>query len=63
MDHPTLPLPGLSPLASGGRSLNACFDGGSLSSDAGVLVLREIENRPDVAGGLPDAWTTRAIRP
>ena len=47
MDDPTLPLPGLSPVA--GRSVKACFDGGSLSSDAGVLVLREIEHRLGVA--------------
>ncbi len=47
MDDPTLPLPGLSPVA--GRSVKACFDGGSLSSDAGVLVLREIESRLGVA--------------
>ena len=47
MNDPTLPLPGLSPVA--GRSVKACFDGGSLSSDAGVLVLREIESRLGVA--------------
>ena len=47
MDDPTLPLPGLSPVA--GRSVKACFDGGSLSSDAGVLVLREVERRLGVA--------------
>ena len=47
MDDPTLPLAGLSPVA--GRSVKACFDGGALSSDAGVLVLREIESRLGVA--------------
>ena len=47
MDDPTLPLPGLSPVA--GRSVKACFDGGTLSSDAGVLVLREVEKRLGVA--------------
>ncbi len=47
MDDPTLPLPGLSPVA--GRSVKACLDGGSLSSDAGVLVLREIEHRRGAA--------------
>ena len=31
VDHSTLPLPGLSPVA--GRTGKACFDGGSLSSD------------------------------
>ena len=47
MDDPTLPLAGLSPVA--GRTVKACFDGGSLSSDAGVLVLREVERRFGVA--------------
>ena len=47
MDDPTLPLLGLSPVA--GRSVKACFDGGTLSSDAGVLVLREVERRLGVA--------------
>ena len=35
-------LPGLSPIA--GKELHARFDGGRLSSDGGVLLLREIEN-------------------
>ena len=43
MEDPTLPLPGLSPVA--GCPLKACFDGGTLSSYAGVLVLREVEGR------------------
>ena len=47
MDDLTLPLPGLSPVA--GRPVKACFDGGTLSSDAGVLVLREVEGRLGVA--------------
>ena len=39
----TIPyLPGLSPVA--GKDLHARFDGGRLSSDGGVLLLREIEN-------------------
>ena len=41
------PLPGLSPVC--GKSIVARFDGGCLSSDAGVLVLREIEQRLGVA--------------
>src|SRR3954454_9541362 len=41
--EPTPPLPGLSPAA--GKPLIARFDGGQLSSDAGVLVLREVEQR------------------
>jgi hypothetical protein len=36
-----LPLPDLSPVL--GKSVVARFDGGQLSSYAGVLVLREIE--------------------
>ncbi len=40
-------LPGLSPLD--GRPLIARFDGGYLSSDGGLLVLREIEQRLNVA--------------
>ncbi|KKK53399.1 hypothetical protein LCGC14_3095190, partial [marine sediment metagenome] len=39
----TIPyLPGLSPVA--GKDIRARFDGGRLSSDGGVLLLREIEN-------------------
>ncbi len=40
-------LPGLSPVA--GRSIVAKFDGGLLSSDGGVLLLREVEQRLRVA--------------
>ena len=47
MDDLMLPLPGLSPV--GGKVVVARFDGGCLSSDAGVLVLREIEQRLGVA--------------
>src|ERR687885_1288744 len=43
----TLLLPGLSPVA--GKDVVARFDGGSLSSDGSVLVLREIERRLRVA--------------
>jgi hypothetical protein len=45
----TMPLlPGLSPVA--GKAVAARFDGGALSSDAGLLALREVERRLDVAG-------------
>jgi len=47
MSDDTLFLPGLSPVE--GRELRADFDGGSLSSDGGVLVLREIERRMGIA--------------
>jgi hypothetical protein len=40
-------LPGLSPV--GGKSVHLTFDGGRLSSDAGVLVLAEIERRLGLA--------------
>jgi hypothetical protein len=46
----TLPLPGLSPIA--GKEIVARFDGGRLSSDGGLLVLREIERRLSVADRL-----------
>jgi len=39
----TLPLTGLSPVGS--RAVVARFDGVELSSDAGVLALREVESR------------------
>jgi hypothetical protein len=50
MVDPTLPLPGLSPIA--GKEVVARFDGGRLSSDGGLLVLREIEQRLKVADRL-----------
>jgi Transposase DDE domain group 1 len=40
-------LPGLSPI--GGKEITATFDGGQLSSDGGVLILREIEKRLGLA--------------
>ena len=45
-----LPLPGLSSVA--GKSVVAKFDGGRLSSDGGILVLREVEQRLGVADRL-----------
>jgi hypothetical protein len=45
-----LPLLGLSPVA--GKEVVARFDGGRLSSDGGLLVLREIERRLSVADRL-----------
>ena len=41
--HATPPLPGLSPVA--GKPIIARFDDGSLSSDGGLLALREVEER------------------
>ena len=50
MIDPMLPLPGLSRV--GGKSVVACFDGGLLSSDAGILAVREVEQRLGVADRL-----------
>ena len=43
-------LPGLSPVS--GKRLVARFDGGEMSSDGGVLVLREVEERIGLADRL-----------
>src|SRR4249919_1556273 len=43
-------LPGLSPV--GGKPVHVAFDGGRLTSDAGVLVLAEIERRLGIADRL-----------
>jgi hypothetical protein len=50
MIDPMLPLPSLSPVS--GKTVIAKFDGGLLSSDGGVLVLREVEQRLRVADRL-----------
>ena len=50
MINSMLPLPGLSPVS--GKSVVAKFDGGLLSSDGGVLMLREVEQRLRVADRL-----------
>src|SRR5450759_4712367 len=47
MYDPMLPLPGLSPVC--GKKVVVNFDGGLLSSDGGILVLREVEQRLRVA--------------
>jgi len=46
----TPPLPGLSPV--GGKPIIARFDGGQLSSDGGLLALREVECRLGLADRL-----------
>ena len=43
-------LPGLSPIV--GKQIDAAFDGGMLSSNAGVLLLREVGRRLGVADRL-----------
>ena len=55
-------LPGLSPVA--GKPLTATFDAGRLSSDGGVIVLREIAERLGLAADdHRTACATIAIRP
>jgi hypothetical protein len=46
-DEATPVLPGLSPIC--GRPIEARFDGGLMSSDGGLLVLRQIEQRLGIA--------------
>ena len=48
-------LPGLSPVEN--KELCARFDGGRLSSDGGVLLLRGIEKRLDIAARLAGCLT------
>lgn len=55
--HATPPLPGLSPV--GGKPIIARFDGGSLSSDGGLLALREVEDRLGVARRLAECIDDR----
>ncbi len=50
MDETTAYLPGLSPVEN--KELCARFDGGRLSSDGGVLMLRGIEQRLGLAARL-----------
>jgi len=50
MSKDSLFLPGLSPIER--HDIHASFDGGSLSSDGGVLLLRELEKKLDFAGTL-----------
>ena len=59
MNDPMLPLPGLSPVA--GKNVVVKFDGGRLSSDGGILTLREIEGRLRVAERMAAASRTRAL--
>jgi hypothetical protein len=57
MSDSMLPLPGLSPVC--GKTVVAKFDGGLLSSDAGILVLREVEQRLRVADRLAACMVDR----
>jgi DDE family transposase len=57
MSHDTPVLPGLSPVD--GLDIHARFDGGALSSDGGVLLLREIERRTGVSDALASCLADR----
>lgn len=57
MDDGSQVLPGLSPVA--GKPVHAAFDGGRLTSDAGVLVLAEIERRLGIAERLAGCLSDR----
>ncbi|OAI31549.1 hypothetical protein A1351_21390 [Methylosinus sp. R-45379] len=59
MNDFTLPLSGLSPVS--GKTVVAKFDGGLLSSNGGVLLLREIEQRLRVAERLADIMRFRLL--
>ena len=59
MDEPTAYLPELSPIEN--KEVCAPFDGGRLSSDGGVLVLREIEKRLVLAARLTDMSDVSAL--
>ena len=56
----TLPLPGLSPVGS--KSVVVKFDGGLLSSDGGLLALREVNQRLRVADRLAGCIEDRRVR-
>ena len=57
-------LPGLSSVA--GKSLTAARDAGNLTSNGGVIVLREAARRLDIANRIarhiPDSRNPRAVR-
>ena len=57
MSHDSPMLPGLSPID--GLDIHARFDGGALSSDGGVLLLREIERKVGVSDVLASCLADR----
>ena len=57
MSHDSPMLPGLSPVD--GLDIHARFDGGALSSDGGVLLLREIERKVGVSDVLASCLADR----
>ena len=50
MSDPTLPLTDLSPLLD--KEIVARFDGGNVSSDGGLIVLRAVERRTRLSARL-----------
>ena len=52
MDDPTGILPGIPPVA--GKPIHVTFDGGRMTSDAGVLLLAAVEQRLGIAERLAD---------
>ena len=52
-------LPGLPAVA--GKPVHVAFDGGRLTSDAGILLLAAVEQRLGSPNGWPPASKTRAI--
>jgi len=58
MNFSLLPLPGLSSVS--GKPVVVKFDARPLSSDGGVLALRDIEGRLRVSDRLARSWLTRA---
>ena len=57
MSHDSPMLPGLSPVD--GLDIHARFDGGALSSDGGVLLLREIERKVGISDILASCLADR----
>ena len=57
MSHDSPMLPGLSPVY--GLDIHARFDGGALSSDGGVLLLREIERKAGISDVLASCLADR----
>jgi Transposase DDE domain group 1 len=57
MDESTAILPGLPPVA--GKPVHLTFDGGLMTSDAGVLLLAAIEQRLGIAERLADCIEDR----
>ncbi len=55
MPNPAFPRPSLSPL--NGKPVLLDFDGAQMSSDAGLMLLREVERRTDPAGLIASCLT------